>query len=170
VLIACILGAFAFGKKRAQALVRKLPWTRTLLAKTAFVRFCRAVATLLEGGIPAIAAFAQGKAVLHHAELEKVILDAEKKILQGEALHIPFQNHPLIPPLVPRMIAIAQQGGNLSLMMRHIAEIYEEELDAYLLRFASLAQPILLLILGGLIGFVLLAVLLPLTDVSAFVS
>lgn len=158
------------GKKNLRAIVHLLPFLRVLLAKIAFVRFCRATSTLLEGGIPAMSAFSQARGVMHHPALEAVIAKAEEKISEGEPLHVPFQNHPLIPPLVPRMIAIAQQGGKLGFMMQQIAEIYEDDLETYLTRFAALAQPILLLVLGGIVGFVLLSVLLPLTDVSSFVT
>ena len=107
---------------------------------------------------------------MRHPLLEVVVANAEKRISQGEAIHVPFQNHPLIPPLIPRMIAIAEEGSNLSYMMRQIALIYEEELEKSLTQFATVAQPLLLLILGVIIGFVLLSVLLPLTDVSSFAT
>ena len=148
----------------------RLPWISNLLIKLAFVRFCRATATLLQGGLPALKAFSNARSVVGHPLLEKVIQDAEGRIKQGEPIHVAFQDNPLIPPLVPRMIAIAQEGGKLGPMMQQIAEIYEDELETYLTRFVTLAQPILLLILGGLVGFVLLAVLLPLTDVGSFVT
>ena len=175
ILAGCVgAGIYIFssaqGKKRAFTWVSKWPFIKGLLAKIAFVRFCRATATLLEGGLPAMAAFAQARSVMRHPVLEAVIAKAEAKISEGEPLHVPFQNHPLIPPLVPRMIAIAQQGGKLPFMMQQIAQIYEDELETYLSHFASMAQPILLLVLGGLVGFVLLSVLLPLTDVSSFVT
>jgi len=148
----------------------RLPLIKTLLAKVAFVRFCRAAATLLEGGLPLIQAFDQARRVMRHPLLEAVIARAEEKIAQGEAIHVPFQNQPLIPPLIPRMIGIAEEGGKLPFMMQQIAQIYEEELEKTLTHFASLAQPILLLVLGTIIGFVLLSVLLPLTDVSSFAT
>jgi len=80
---------------------------------------------------------------------------AEERIAQGEPIHITFQNHPLIPALIPRMISIAEEGGKLPFMMKQIAQIYEEELEKKLLHFSTVAQPILLLILGVVIGFVL---------------
>jgi general secretion pathway protein F/type IV pilus assembly protein PilC len=163
---------FLFFSSRGKMLARRwmghLPWIRQLSAKVAFVRFCRAMASLLEGGLPAMSAFAQARAVMRHPVLERVIAEAEEKISQGTPLHVPFQNHPLIPSLVPRMLAIAEQGGKLPQTMHQIAQIYEEELETWLTHFTTLAQPLLLLILGGVIGFVLLAVLLPLTDVSSF--
>lgn len=157
-------------REKLVSLISFIPMIRSLFAKIAFVRFCRATATLLEGGLPAMTAFSQARSVMKHPVLESVIANAEEKISEGEPLHVPFQNHPLIPPLVPRMIAIATQGGKLPFMMQQIAQIYEDELETYLARFSSLAQPILLLVLGGIVGFVLLAVLLPLTDVSSFVN
>jgi general secretion pathway protein F len=148
----------------------KMPFFNTLFMKVAIVRFTRAVSTLLEGGLPLVMAFEQARGVTGHPLLEKIVENAEKKIIQGEAIYLSFENQTFIPSLIPRMIAIAEQGGRLSFMMNQIAQIYEEELEKSLTNFANLAQPILLLVLGAVIGFVLLSVLLPLTDVSSFAT
>ena len=121
-------------------------------------------------GVPLVSALAEARRVMRHPALERAISLAEEKITQGTPLHVPFENHPLIPPLIPRMLAIAEEGGKLPFMMQQIAEIYEEELEKSLSHFATIAQPALLLILGAIIGFVLLSVLLPLTDVSSFAT
>ena len=107
---------------------------------------------------------------MRHSILEKVVQGAEENMKQGEKLYRSFQNHPYIPPLVPRMLGIAEEGGKLPFMMRQIAEIYEEDLERNLLYVSTVAQPLLLLLLGGMVGFVLLSVLLPLTDVSSFAN
>jgi general secretion pathway protein F/type IV pilus assembly protein PilC len=148
----------------------KLPLLKPLLARVALIRFCRSAATLLEGGLPLTQAFSQARGVMRHPLLEEVVRQAEERISQGESIHAPFQNHPLIPPLIPRMMGIADEGGKLPFMMRQIAEIYEEDLEKTLTRFAALIQPLLLLALGLIIGLILLAVLLPLTDVSSFAT
>ncbi|HSX25503.1 MAG TPA: type II secretion system F family protein [Chlamydiales bacterium] len=157
-------------KEKIFSLGYRLPPFKNLLAKVAFVRFCRASATLLEGGLPVIAAFSQARGVMRHPILEKVVLRAEERISQGDPLSAPFQNHPLIPPLIPRMLGIAQEGGKLPFMMQQIALVYEDELERTLSHFATVAQPILLLVLGAIIGFVLLSVLLPMTDISSFAT
>src|SRR5579872_3663294 len=105
-------------KRQALSLSYRLPFIKNLLVKIAFVRFCRASATLLEGGLPLIQAFGQARHVMRHPYLEKVIASAEEKISQGYSIHEPFQNHPLIPPLIPRMLGIAEEGGKLPFMMR----------------------------------------------------
>jgi len=157
-------------KEKLIRIVLRMPIAKTLFAKVAFVRFSRAAATLLEGGLPLIAAFSQARTVMRHADLEQIIFRAEIKIAQGESLSASFSNHLLIPPLIPRMLGIAEQSGKLSFTMQQIAQIYEDELETTLSRFATVAQPVLLLFLGALVGFVLLSVLLPLTDVGSFVD
>lgn len=168
------LGVFAFfstsWKEKIFAFCLKLPFLKEFFAKVAFVRFFRANATLLEGSLPLIQAFDQSRKLMRHPTLEAVIARAQEKIAAGEPIHKPFLNHPLIPALIPRLLAIAEEGGKLSFMMQQIAQIYEDELEKMLSRFASLAQPILLLLLGAVIGFVLLSVLLPMTDVSSFAA
>jgi general secretion pathway protein F/type IV pilus assembly protein PilC len=157
-------------KKRVLSIRYQLPFFKSILAKVAFVRFSRAVATLLDGGLPLIHAFSQARLVMRHPALEAVIARAEEQISQGQSVYVPFQNHPLIPPLIPRMLGIAEEGGKLPFMMQQIAQIYEDELEKTLTSFATVAQPLLLLILGAIIGFVLLSVLLPMTDVSSFAN
>ncbi len=171
--VVSLIGATFFSprwKEKMFSISYQLPLFKDLLAKVAFIRFCRAVATLLDGGLPLIQAFSQARLVMRHPILQAVVARAEEQISQGQSIHVPFQNHPLIPPLIPRMIGIAEEGGKLPFMMQQIAQIYEEELEKTLTHFATVAQPLLLLVLGAIIGFVLLSVLLPMTDVSSFAT
>lgn len=171
-LVALGVGAFTSRrwKEKLFAFILKLPFFKGLFVKVAFVRFSRAAATLLEGGLPLIQAFEQGRRVMRHPRLEQVVALAQEKIAQGESIHSTFEKDPLIPPLIPRLISIAEEGGKLPFMLKQIAQIYEEEIEKMLTHFATVAQPVLLLILGAIIGFVLLSVLLPMTDVSSFAT
>ena len=171
-LILISVGLFSTqrGKKRFYLLPFQIPFIKKLLQKVAIIRFSRAIATLLEGGVPIIQSLDQARKIIRHPDLEKIIQKAQRLISEGQPIHIPFQNESLIPPLIPRMISIAEEGGKLPFMMKQIAQIYEEELEKTLTYFTTVAQPILLLILGLIIGFVLLSVLLPMTDVSSFTT
>lgn len=146
----------------------RLPFLQPLRIKIALVRFFRAAALLIEGGVPVLQAFQQTCDLLHHSALQSAMEQALKRLSQGESLESALQGYSFIPSLVPRMLGIAQQGGNLPLIMHQIAAIYEEDLEKSFARITSLAQPLLLLFLGMMVGFVLLSVLLPLTDISAF--
>lgn len=171
-LVGCIAWALLSQKGRAYArkTMLKVPLLCDLMAKVALTRFFRASATLIEGGLPAIAALQQANSTLRHPLLERSMKDAMQSLSQGETLQRALQGRPFIPPLVPRMLGIALEGGKLSSMMHQIASIYEEDLEKMIHRITSLIQPILLLALGVMVGFVLLSVLLPLTDVSTFAT
>ena len=146
------------------------PLLNRLFAKVALIRFFRAAATLLDGSVPIVAAFSEARTTMGHPLLETIVQKAEESISQGAPIHEQFSGHDLIPPLVPRMLGIAEKGGNLDGMMRQIAEIYEEDLERSLTYFSTVAQPLLLLFLGVIVGFVLISVLLPITDVSSFAN
>ncbi len=157
-------------RTKAYCLTLRMPGLRHVFSKVALIRFFRATSTLLSGGVPIVTAFGEARRVVGHPILEGVIEKAEHAMTHGEQIHTPFVGHPLIPPLVPRMLGIAEKGGNLDGMMRQIAEIYEEDLERALAHFATVAQPVLLMFLGVIVGCVLLSVLLPLTDVSSFAT
>lgn len=156
------------GRLLAKKVLLRTPFISDLLAKAALSRFFRAAATLIEGGLPALFALQQASATLRHPMLEHSMNGAFQSLSQGETLQTAFQGRPYIPPLVPRMLGIAFEGGKLSSMMHQIASIYEDDMEKTIERITSMVQPILLLALGGMVGFVLLSVLLPMTDVSTF--
>jgi general secretion pathway protein F len=178
--LAALLGATATGigwsvvSLRGRILFRKamlrIPMLSDLLAKAALARFFRASATLIEGGLPAMAALQQAKLTMLHPMLERSIDQAMVSLSQGEVLSKALEGRLGIPSMVPRMLGIAIEGGDLPSMMHQIASIYEEDLEKMIQRVTSLIQPILLLTLGAIVGFVLLSVLLPLTDVSTFAT
>ena len=157
-------------KRKLQAAFMRLPLLKNIALKAAWARFCRATAALLEGGVPVVEAFAQGRSVMKHPALERSIEAAEGMIASGSSLSKSLGASPLIPALVPRMLGVAEEGGTLPFMMQQIAQIYEEELEKSLQSVTTIGQPLLLLLLGALVGFVLLSVLLPLTDVESFMN
>lgn len=110
------------------------------------------------------------KKVMKHASFEAIISDAEVKVLEGKRLSEELQKSPLIPTLVIRMLSIAEESGRVSEMMAHLSNIYEEDIERSLTRLTSLLQPVMLLFLGVVVAIILLAVLLPLTDVSSILN
>ncbi|MES2345227.1 MAG: type II secretion system F family protein [Chlamydiota bacterium] len=158
------------GRIFIQKIVLTLPFFKTVIIQTALTRFCRSASLLLVGGVPLLDALALSRRVMKHQLLEKVIEDVEKKILQGARLSEELKLVPYIPPLVSRMFAIAEETGRMGAMMENIADIYDEEIERNLQQLTTLLQPVLLVILGGIVGVVLLSILLPLTDVSSFLQ
>lgn len=149
-------------------MVLVLPIIKNLMMKVSLIRFSRSFSVLLSTGISYVEALKLAKDVMNHPILEEDVAYAEKKIIEGEKLSSSLKICGNIPPLVTRMLEIAEESGKTSEMLNHIAKIYEDDLEKNLTQLTGVLQPMLLLILGTVVGFVVLSVLIPLTDVSSF--
>lgn len=146
----------------------RLPLLKTLIVQTSVGRFCRTMATLQQGGLTMIDSLQIAREVMHNAVLEEEIKKAEERIIEGSSLSLQLSNSKWFPPLVSRMLSVGEESGNTPVMMNKIADIYEDEVEKTTDRLMALAQPVILIFMGTIIGFVLLAILLPLTDMSSF--
>jgi len=99
--------------------------------------------------------------------LEQVLSDVEEKVIRGGTLSKELARHTMIPSLMSRMIAVGEEGGDLPSMLHRLGDLYAENLEKRLQRITTLAQPVILVVMGGIIGLVMLAILLPLTDVTS---
>jgi general secretion pathway protein F/type IV pilus assembly protein PilC len=155
---------------KGQKLLMRLPLIKTVLTQAATARFSRTMFTLLKGGVNLIDSLASSRQVMRNPLLENVVEHAAARVIEGERLSTELKKSSLIPQMVPRMLAIGEEGGDVTVMFQKIAEVYEAELEKSLSRLTALAQPVILIVMGGVVGIVMLAVLLPLTDASAFIG
>lgn len=144
----------------------RLPLIGKILIESAISRFCRTMATLQLGGLSMIDSLRLSRETLNNPTLEEEIAKAEARIIEGSHLSHELIRSRLIPPLVPRMLAIGEETGHLSTMLNKVADIYEDELDKTLKQALALMQPVILIGMGVIVGLVLVAILLPLTDLS----
>lgn len=158
------------GKAHFYRLCIKLPLLKTLLLHSALVRLCRGLAMLLTAGVPLLEALNLVKTVIKNPLLELDIADVEKKIVRGERLSQAFKQTPHIPPLVIRLVALSEETGKMQEAFLNLAVIYEEEVEKHLSQLTTFLQPVLLITMGMIVGLVVLSILLPLTDVSSFLS
>ncbi|MGA8164105.1 MAG: type II secretion system F family protein [Waddliaceae bacterium] len=146
----------------------RLPLIRTLLIQAAVARFCRTMGTLQRGGLTMIESLRISREVMKNATLEEDVAGAEKRIIEGSSLSAEFARSRWIPHIVPRMLAVGEDSGTLVAMLEKLADMYEENLEKTLNRVMALSQPVILIVMGTVIGTVLMAILLPLTDMSSF--
>lgn len=146
----------------------KVPLLKTLVIQTAVARFCRTMGTLLQGGLNMIESLRISRNIMRNVVLEKEIQVAEGKIIEGHSLSQELKRSAYFPQLVARMLAVGEESGTTVVMLNRIADMYEGEIEKTLDRVMAMAQPIILIVMGLVIGTVLLAILLPLTDVSSF--
>lgn len=156
------------GKLWMECNLIRLPLLKTLIVQTSIGRFCRTMATLQQGGLPMIDSLQIARGVMHNAVLENEIKKAEQRIIEGSSLSLQLSNSKWFPLLVSRMLSVGEESGNAAVMMNKIADIYEDEVEKTIDRLMALSQPVILIFMGTIIGFVLLAILLPLTDMSSF--
>jgi general secretion pathway protein F/type IV pilus assembly protein PilC len=156
------------GKLWSERQLMRLPFIRDLLIQAALVRFSRTMSTLQEGGLPLVNALALSREVMQNHSMEEEVGRAEKKILEGGNLSTELKRSRYFPLLATRMMAVGEESGHLSHMLSQVADMYEDSLEKTIDRIMALTQPAILIIMGALIGLVLLAILLPMTDISAF--
>lgn len=159
---------FQSAKRRVVQLLLSLPFIKNLFLHMSIVRFSRALSSLLKGGVSFVKAVSLSKEVLTHPKLKREILRAESQIAEGGKFSEILKKSTSFPPLFSRLLAIAEESGKMDTMLSQIAMIYEEDVEKTLNRLTSVLQPMLLILLGVIVGFVLLSVLLPLTDVNSF--
>lgn len=156
------------GKIWLQRTSLKIPLLKKLVVQASLARFCRTMGTLQLGGLTMIESLRIAREVMKNITLEEEIKKAENKIIEGSSLSFQLSRSTYIPPMVSRMLAIGEDSGNTVTMMNKIAEMYEDELEKTLGRTMALAQPVILIVMGGVIGLVMVAILLPLTDIASF--
>lgn len=155
------------GRLWIQRVSLKVPLLRSLVIQASLARFCRTLGTLQQGGLPLIEAMKIAREVTRNIVLEEEIKKAELRIIEGGSLGKELARSKWFPPMVTQMLAVGEESGSMTNMLNRIADMYENDLEKSINRALALAQPLILVVMGLIIGAVLLAVLLPLTDVSS---
>ncbi|NGX57621.1 MAG: Type II secretion system protein F [Chlamydiae bacterium] len=156
------------GREKIEKLLMRVPVVKTLIIQAALTRFSRTMATLQQGGLTIIESLRMSRAVLNNRLLEREVAEAEQKIMEGSSLSQELKQSRYIPSIVPTMLAIGEETGKSVTMLHSIADMYESSLEKTLGRLVALAQPVILIVMGGIIGLVMLAILLPLSDIASF--
>lgn len=172
IVVLVIVGYFQLktpnGKIWLQKNLIKLPVIKTVIIQAAVARFCRTMGTLQIGGLTMIDSLRLAREVVGNVVLEKELENAENKIIEGSSLSLELMRSELIPKMVSRMLSVGEEAGSTVVMLNKIADVYEEDVERSLDRMMALLQPVILIFMGAVIGTLMLAILLPLTDVSSF--
>lgn len=147
-----------------------LPLFGDLLKKQAVGRFAVTLSTLLKSGIPALQALAIVKNILENRVLKQVVQDVHDRIIEGADIATPMKKSGIFPPVVGYMVSIGEQSGQLEEILDRIAESYDEEIDLTVQKLTSMMEPILIIFLAGGVGFIVVAILLPILQISGSVQ
>jgi general secretion pathway protein F len=174
VLVLIIVGTWLFrrwvktpaGRERWHALLLKTPGLGKIVRTIAVSRFCRTLATLLVSGVPILTALDIVRRVVQNDVLARAIEEAARNIQEGQSIAEPLRLSGQFPPLVTHMISIGERTGELEPMLDKVANAYDSYVDRSLQTFTSLLEPLIIIAMGGTIGIVSLALLLPMLQLS----
>ena len=132
-------------------------------------RLASTLATMLGSGVQLLDALDVSKRVMNNRVLEQTVEEARRNIREGETIADPLKRSGEFPALATHMIAVGERSGEIEEMLRRIGQIYDAEVDRVITRFTSLLEPIMILVMGVLVFFIVIAILLPIFEMGQMV-
>ncbi len=142
----------------------KLPLFGDLFRKQVVSRFAITFSTLLNSGIPALQCLKILRDIVDNAVMARTIDEIHDRIVEGTDISTPLKKSGMFPPVVGYMIAIGEQTGQLENMLSNVSEVYEEEIEVTTQKLTAMIEPIIIVVMAGVVAFIVLAVILPLVQ------
>jgi type IV pilus assembly protein PilC len=143
----------------------RLPIFGKLVQKAALARMTRTLSSLVSSSVPILEALSIAERVVENEVIASVLDDARGALERGQSLAAPLRRHWAFPPLVSQMIAIGEQTGALDAMLGKVADFYEAEVDAGTDRLKSLIEPLMIVLLAGVVGTIVTSIIVPMYDI-----
>jgi type IV pilus assembly protein PilC len=143
----------------------KVPVFGMLFQKVAIARFARNLGTMIRSGVPILQALDIVADTTGNWTITAAVRDVQDSVRQGESLTQPLSQHDVFPPMVVQMMAVGEETGALDTMLGKIAEFYDQEVEATTEALTALIEPIMIAVLGGLVGGMIVCLYLPIFDV-----
>ena len=150
------------GRYYLDSLLLKLPLMGVLLRKIGVARFTRTLGTLIASGVPILEGLDITARTAGNAVIEKALLNVRKSLEEGKTLTEPLKESNVFPGMVTQMIGVGEQTGAMDAMLQKIADFYEDEVDAAVKDLLTAMEPIMIVVLGGVVGGVVISMYLPL--------
>ena len=157
-------------QKRIDALILRLPVFGAIVRKATIARWARTTSTLFAAGVPLVEVLDSVAGASGNILYEEATQDIRAKVTQGLSLTSSMQSTDMFPNMVIQMVAIGEESGSLDDMLNKAAEFYEDEVDNSVSRLSHLMEPIIMVVLGSLIGILLIAMYLPLFNLGNVVG
>lgn len=154
------------GRRRWDKFTLKVPVFGGIIRMVAIARFARTMSTLMASGVPLLRAMEIVKDILGNRTLIDVIENCRDNIREGESVAAPLKRSGEFPPIVTHMIAVGERAGKLEEMLDSVAASYEEQVETRVEMLTTLMEPMMILIMGGAVGFVVFAIMLPILQLN----
>ena len=152
------------GRRMIDAIVLKMPILGNIMRKIAVARFCRTLSTLISSGVPILDGLEITAKTSGNSIVEDAVMATRKSIERGETISVPLKETKVFPAMVTQMIGVGEATGALDTMLSKIADFYEEEVDVGVAGLLTLLEPIMIAVLGVVVGGIVIAMYLPIFD------
>ena len=172
-VLGLIAGVFLFGKfyatpigrRRVDALVLKLPLFGELIQKTATAQFCRTFSSLTRAGVPILMSLDIVREITNNSIISDAISNSRQDVLQGIPLSVALGRMNVFPDMSISMLSIGEETGEMDAMLSKVADFYEDEVEATVKALTSMLEPAMIVLVGGIVASILLAMYLPMFSV-----
>lgn len=157
------------GKRWRDAARLRMPVSGKISAKLAVSRFSRTLGSLLQGGVPLLPALRIVRNILNNVLIEEVVDQAILEIEAGNSLAEPLRHSRWFSPMAVQMIAVGEQSGALESLLHKVADVHENEAESQIMALTALLEPIMILLMGLAVGFIVVSILLPLFEMNQMI-
>ena len=143
----------------------KIPIFGKLLQKASLARFTRTLSSLFSSSVPILQALTIVESIVENEVIARVLRDSRASLEQGSSLTEPMKEHWVFPPLIVQMIAIGEETGALDEMLAKVADFYEDDVEQVTDRLKSLIEPLMIVLLAGIVGTIVASIMIPMFDI-----
>lgn len=159
-----------FGRRIVDRVKLKIPVFGSLHHKICMARFSRTLGTLLTSGVPILQAMETVSGTVGNSIMSDAVMEARARIREGDRIGEPLEQSRLFPPMVVHMIGVGEESGSLDFMLQKVADFYEQEIEAQVASLTAMLEPIMIVLMGGIVGFIVIAMFLPFAKVISSLS
>jgi type IV pilus assembly protein PilC len=160
----------ARGRMNIDRLLLRMPVIGDLLRKVAVARFSQNMAILLSSGVPILDGLAITARTAGNKVVEKAIMESRISISQGRNVADPLKESNVFPPMVCQMVAVGETTGGLDVMLKKVSELYEDEVDDAVANLTALMEPMIMVVLGVILGGLVIAMYLPIFQMGSLIN
>jgi type II secretory pathway component PulF len=154
------------GKYKFHALLLRMPVLNSIIIKIAIARFARTFASLMSAGVSVLDALEVTGGAIGNKVIEAELKEATKAVKSGMQLSEPLSHSKHFPPIVPQMLAIGEETGQIDTILVKVADFYDEEVEATIDGLSSLIEPLMIIVLGGMVGLIAASVMGPIASLT----
>ncbi len=169
---AAIFGLFSYirkspkGKRQFDSLILKIPAVKTIVSKIAVARFARTFSALMGAGVAVLEALDVTSRAVGNVLFEETLKQAAVEVKNGKSLSSVIEKSELFPSIVSQMLAVGEETGQTDTVLIKVADFYEEEVDLAIDGISSIIEPVMIVIMGGMVGLIAASVMTPIAGLS----